>query len=216
MTVPIEKNLVSILIINGSVRGADGNSGAIARKAAQYCKERTIGCSTLTLAGPLPDVAEVAGLVSQHHAFLILSGVYWNSCGSPLQRFIEVMTAYENSPAFFGKPVACAVSMDSVGGSDVANRLHGVFNGFGCWSPPCSTLIISRTATEAIAASNGKTDDPNEDVWRLDDLEIVMDNLVIASGMKAAWKQWSFSPLKAVAGPWPATGSLYPDANRFV
>ncbi|WP_261387956.1 hypothetical protein [Chitinophaga pinensis] len=64
--------------------------------------------------------------------------------------------------------------MDSVGGIEVAARLQAVFGGLGCWSPPCATLVLSRTGQEAMAASAGQEDDLNEDVWRMADLSIVL------------------------------------------
>ncbi|WP_261387957.1 NAD(P)H-dependent oxidoreductase [Chitinophaga pinensis] len=54
----------------------------------------------ITLAGPLPSIREVYDLLAACDAFLVISGVYWNNWSSPLQRFIEVTTAFENTPAF--------------------------------------------------------------------------------------------------------------------
>lgn len=205
-----------LLIINGSLRGMQGNSGALALKAQEWCRLLNTDCTILNLAGPLPSIQQVADMVEAHSAFLVISGVYWSNFGSPLQRFIEVMTAYENTPVFFGKPVACALSVDSVGGSDVAARIHSIFSGLGCWSPPCSTLIVSRTGQEAIDASTGKSSDVNEDVWRPDDLEIVMANLVAAMSVAIPWQQWPIGRLDLSDGPWPATGEVDLDSPRFL
>lgn len=148
--------------------------------------------------------------------FLIISGTYWNNWGSPLQRFIEVMSAYENTNLFFGKPVACVVSLDSVGGFEVASRLHAVFSGFGCWSPPCSTLVISRLGQEAVNSTAGKEDDPNEDVWRLDDIKVMLNNLMRSTGISEKWQQWPIEQLKLKDGPWPATGVLELGGKKFL
>lgn len=205
-----------ILIINGSTRGMQGNSGALALKAQEWCRAQNTGCTILNLAGPLPSIQQVADLVEAHHALLIISGVYWSNFGSPLQRFIEVMTAWENTPVFFGKPVACALSVDSVGGSDVASRVHGIFSGLGCWSPPCSTLILSRTGQEAINASACKSTDHNEDVWRPEDLEIVIANLIAATAVSVQWQQWPVGRLDIQDGPWPASGEIDLNSPRFL
>lgn len=181
----------------------------IAEKAATIINNSPGASATvLTLTDPMPDIGTVMALVSAHSGFLVLSGVYWSNWGSPLQRFIEVATAFENTPVFFGKPVACAVSMDSVGGTEVAGRLHAAFSGLGCWSPPCSTLVISRVGQEAIDHSDGAPDDPNEDVWRLDDLETVVQNLVIATRVKPPWKSWPHVEYKINNSPWPVNGTL--------
>jgi len=212
---PTPKN---ILIINGSLRGAAGNSAAVARRAAQMLVgELQQKATLLTLTDPLPTIREVYDLLSGCDGFLVVTGVYWNNWSSPLQRFIEVTTAFENTPAFFGKPVACAVTMDSVGGIEVAARLQAVFGGLGCWSPPCSTLVLSRTGQEAMTASSGKQDDPNEDVWRMDDLQIVLQNLVTAAAMpRNNWIAWPHSELTIPDGPWPHEGPLDMGTPKFL
>ena len=205
-----------LLILNGSIRGMQGNSGALTKKAQELCSRQGIACSVLNLAEPMPTIKEVAELQEAYSAFLVISGVYWSNFGSPLQRFIEVMTAYEHTPVFFGKPVACALSMDSVGGSDVAARILSTFSGLGCWCPPCNTLILSRTGQEAMNASRGTTNDPNEDVWRIDDLEIVIGNLVAAINVSANWQQWPVGRLDISNGPWPEGGTLDLGSHKFL
>jgi len=206
-----------ILIINGSVRGMQGNSGSIAQKALTYLNsKKDITATILTLTDPMPDIKAVYHLLAGHDGFLVISGVYWNNWGSPLQKFIEIVTVFENSPAFFGKPVACAISMDSVGGIETAGRLHAVFSGFGCWSPPCSTLVISRVGQEAVDATKGTANDPNEDVWRLDDIEVVLDNLVVSTQINGKWISWPHVELSIAEGPWPDTGAVDLGSPRFL
>lgn len=201
------------MLLNGSLRGADGNCGSLARMVSNFA---TLDIDTLTLAGPMPSVAEVKTSLESADGFLVLTGVYWNSWGSPLQRFLEVATAFENGPAFFGKPVACAVTMDSVGGSDIAARIHASFSGLGCWSPPCSTLVLSRVAAFAVSQTAGEAGDPNDDVWRTSDLEIVVRNLEAAVELRGDWVGWEKLSLKTVDGPWPASGALDMGSPRFL
>ena len=208
----------NILIINGSLRGTAGNSYAVSKHAEQLLvNELQQQVTLLTLTDPQPSINEMYKLLFNSDAFLIVTGVYWNNWSSPLQRFVEITTAFENTPAFFGKPVACAVTMDSVGGIEVAARLQAVFGGLGCWSPPCSTVVLSRTGQEAMAASAGKEDDPNEDVWRLDDLQIVLQNLVTAAAMpRNSWVAWPHSELIVPGGPWPVAGPIDMGTPRFL
>jgi chromate reductase len=208
----------NIMIINGSLRGAAGNSGAVSKQAAQVLTNGLQQQATvLTLTDPLPTIREVYELLAGCDGFLVITGVYWNNWSSPLQRFIEVTTAFENTPAFFGKPVACAVTMDSVGGIEVAARLQAVFGGLGCWSPPCSTVVLSRTGQEAIDASTGSANDPNNDVWRMDDLQIVLQNLVIAAAMpRNNWVAWPHTELVIPDGPWPGEGPLDMGTPKFL
>ncbi|MBW8688328.1 NAD(P)H-dependent oxidoreductase [Chitinophaga rhizophila] len=207
-----------ILIINGSLRGDTGNSAAIASTAYNILKhDLQQQVLRLTLTDQLPSVREVYDLLVSCDGFLVITGVYWNNWSSPLQRFIEVSTAFENTPAFFGKPVACAVSMDSVGGIEVAARLQAVFGGLGCWTPPCSTVVLSRTGQEAMAATAGNADDPNEDVWRLSDLNIVLQNLTTAAALsRSNWVAWPHKELNIPDGPWPAMNALDMGSPRFL
>jgi chromate reductase len=208
----------NILIINGSLRGNDGNSGAVVKQAAHILvKELGQQATPLTLTDPQPTIREVYEQLAGCDGFLVVTGVYWNNWSSLLQRFIEVTTAFENMPAFFGKPVACAVTMDSVGGIEVAARLQAVFGGLGCWSPPCSTVVLSRTGQEAIAASTSEVDDPNKDVWRMEDLSIVLQNLVTAAAMPHNhWAAWPHTELAIPDGPWPHTGPLDMGTPKFL
>ena len=206
------------MIINGSLRGMVGNSGAVAKQAVQeLTSELQQQATVLTLTDAMPTIREVYELLAACDGMLVITGVYWNNWSSPLQRFIEVMTAFENTPAFFGKPVACAVTMDSVGGIEVAARLQAVFGGLGCWNPPCSTVVLSRTGKEAIEASTGSEDDPNNDVWRMDDLPIVLQNLVTAAALpRNNWVAWPYSELAIPDGPWPGEGLLDMGTPKFL
>ena len=208
----------NILIINGSLRGAVGNSGAVAKQAAHILEnDLRQQARLLTLTDPLPTIREVYELLAGCDGFLVVTGVYWNNWSSLLQRFVEVTTAFENTPAFFGKPVACAVTMDSVGGIEVAARLQAVFGGLGCWSPPCSTVVLSRTGQEAMAASASQEEDPNKDVWRMEDLSIVLQNLTTAAAMsRNNWVAWPHTELTIPDGPWPHTGPLNMGTTKFL
>src|SRR6266496_1050564 len=104
-----------LLIINGSIRGSDGNSGRIVDWTRRFLgKDNAVDLSQLTLADPMPSIGDVRNLLASHDGFFAVTGNYWNSGGSVLQRFLEVVTCCENGPEFFGKPFACAVTMDSV------------------------------------------------------------------------------------------------------
>jgi len=186
----------NILILNGSIRGTRGNSQKICKIARQKLRHEGFSPSILDLSASMPAPNELYKILEKADGFLIVTGTYWNNWGSPLQKFIETTTAFENSPAFFSKPVACAISIDSVGGIEVAARLHAVFSGLGCWSPPASTVVISRVGQEAIAASTKKVNNPNDDVWRIEDLDVVLKNLTTATSISAEWVSWPFVKLK--------------------
>ncbi len=186
-----------ILIINGSLRGEEGDGYRLAMKALEYAKtHEDIDVSIYSLTAPKSTTKELYELLESADGFVVISGTYWNNISSLLQRFAEVCTAFENSPAFFGKPVAALVTMDSVGGIEVANKIHHIFQGLGCWSPPCSSVVISRIGEKAVQDSIAINSDENDDVWRIADIEITIQNLITATTFpRNEWKCWNFKIL---------------------
>ncbi|MEP7050801.1 MAG: NAD(P)H-dependent oxidoreductase [Pseudomonadota bacterium] len=200
-----------LLLLNGSVRGASGNTARLLEHAS-----RTLGQAWHSDALVLAEYAgTVEALVERLHAadaILVGTGVYWGSWGSPLSRFLEVITAHELSPCFLGKPVGAVVSADSVGGLDVAQRLLGAFSLLGCVIPPLSTVVVSRVATAA-----AQTDpQANEDVWQAEDLAVVAQNLSLASALRSLpWATWPVRHLTRLTGPYPAHGVLSEGLAKF-
>jgi len=219
MIIPAEETMMSkILIINASIRGQEGNSYQIALKAKSYIEKSNLSdVEIYDIANPKSTIDEVYELIKKSDAFLIVSGTYWNNIGSGLQRFIEVCTPFENSDAFFGKPLSTIISMDSVGGIEVANKITSVFSGLGCWTPPCSTVVLSRIGQEAAMLTKDFEDDTNKDVWRLDDIEILIDNLSIACKIdNKNWKAWDIDRLASENKKWPESGVLNLDSPKFI
>lgn len=207
-----------ILVLNASIRGQQGNSYAIALAAQKYINNfKNITVEIYDLTNPKKTIKEVLELLESADAFIVLSGTYWNNIGSTLQRFIEVCTPFENTQVFFGKPIATIVSMDSVGGIEVANKIISTFSGLGCWTPPCSTIVLSRLGEDAVRQTHHIEDDPNDDVWRLSDIEILIDNLIVSSKIeKNNWRVWPNIQLQLNDGPWPESGDLNMDNPKFL
>src|SRR5437868_13680976 len=135
-----------LLLLNGSLRGSTGNTARLLERAQRFLPADWQS-ETLSLPEYSGTIEGLAERLLAADAFLIGTGVYWGSWGSPLQRFLEVMSAYELSPCFLGKPAGAVVSADSVGGLDIAQRLLGAFSLLGCVIPPLSTVVVSRVAT---------------------------------------------------------------------
>ena len=171
-----------MLALNGSPRGEHGNTAQALRRT---------GADVIHLATYDGTVAALRQRIKAAPALIIGSGVYWSSWGSPLQRFLEVMTSEEASDTFMGKPLGVILTMDSVGGSDVAARLTGVFTLWGCVIPPFSTVILSRAAQA------------DEDVWHPEDIDILVRNL-----RGPPYTAWPIKRLRAVEGPYPHSGIL--------
>ncbi len=109
--------MATLLFVNGSVRGDSGNTAALGREVIRLLPEGT-QADELVLASYSGTVEALVERVERADALLFGTGVYWGSWGSPLQRFLEVMTAYELESCFLGKPVGAVVTSDSVGGLD--------------------------------------------------------------------------------------------------
>jgi chromate reductase len=201
-----------LLLLNGSVRGSSGNTARLLARAADSLPEGWQS-DALPLAEYTGTVEALAERLLAADAILIGSGVYWGSWGSPLQRFLEVMSAYEISPCFLGKPAGAVLSVDSVGGVEVAQRLLGVFSLLGCVVPPLSTLLLSRVGHAATLADA----DANLDVWQVDDLDVVVRNLVEAQALRSvAWATWPVRKLARLEGPYPHHGVLTGGLDRFL
>ena len=201
-----------LLLLNGSVRGSTGNTARLLARAPAFLPEGWQS-ETLSLAEYTGSIDALAARLVSADALLVGTGVYWGSWGSPLQRFLEVISAYELSPCFLGKPAGAAVSVDSVGGLDVAQRLLGAFSLLGCVVPPLSTLVVSRVG----CAATQSDPDSNEDVWHMDDLEIVVQNLVRAQSLsRIDWATWPVRQLTRLEGAYPTHGVLAAGLEKFL
>ena len=201
-----------LLILNGALRGAAGNSGWLCAEAARLVDGKaTVRTIHIAEGGLALDDLDAA--LRQADAILLATGTYWHSWGSPLQRLIEVLTPLENDPALFGKPVGALVTMDSVGGAELCARLLSVFQQLGCMVPPCSSLVLSRLA---VTATHGGADDPHDDdLWQLGDLPIVLYNL-LAPAQGLPYRAWPARQFTRLVGDFPAAGPLDLGSPRFL
>jgi multimeric flavodoxin WrbA len=182
----------SILCINGSPQGSAGNTALIVQAAqkqlSRHCAVDThCAVETLELAHNRP-FNDIVPMLERSTGFLFASGTYWDSWGSPLQRFFEEATATEGTALWLGKPAACIVSMHAVGGKGVLSRLQGVLNTFGAFIPPMSGMVCSLVNQVALEHEKSSR---TEDLWNLEgDLEVLTHNLVEAVCGEKRWKSW--------------------------
>jgi len=187
-----------LVTINGAIRGRGGNTGRALVVAEDHARVQGLDVVAVDLAEFAGDVSALVDIVRSADVLLFGSGVYWGSWGSPLQRFLEVMTPYEATDVFVGKSVGAVLTMDSVGGTDVAARLLFALSLFGCTSPPFAAVVLSRIA-EASA---------DDDVWQPADLHTLVDNLVLQASNRPAYTRWPVVAADAVDGAWPLPGPL--------
>lgn len=191
--------MLRLLALNGSVRGATGNTARLLDYAAT-CVQGQAQLHTLHLATCADPMQRIIDELHRADGFLLGSGVYWNSHGAPLQRFLEVITGWETTEVFMGKPVACLLTVDSVGGTEVAARLQGALNLMGCWAPPLSTVLLSRVGQQA---------HDRDDVYGLDDVAVLMRNLCRAAQTpRPSWEAWPVRRAAQPAGTYASSGAL--------
>src|SRR4051812_35078991 len=104
----------TLLALNGALRGGDGNTGHALAHAVRMVPA-DVAVTTVSLCDWTGTTDDLVARVDRADGLLLATGTYWSSWGSPLQRFLEVLTPHEASPVLLGKPVAAVVTMDSVG-----------------------------------------------------------------------------------------------------
>lgn len=201
--------MTRLLVLNGSLRGSSGNTEALL-SLVDATAEPGVEVDRVTLAEYTGTVEELVARLVASDALLFATGVYWSSWGSPLQRFLEVMTGYELTPAFFGKPASVIVNADSVGAAEVAHRLLGALNHLGCWSPPLASMVITRVSLQVRGCAGF------EDVFQPEDIRVLVANLCTAARMpRGDFTSWGVARTPPVTGPYPSSGPLLAGLERF-
>ena len=185
---------MNILIINGSLGGKDGNTSVLIKTAINDLAKHAVNTKTLHLEERIEkeESNELENILSWADGFIFTSGTYWDSWGSPMQKFLEQTTKYEASNLFLFKPASVMITMHSFGGKEVLSRLQGVLNTIGMIIPPMSGLVYSLSNHLAINSkeeSKGE-DNFNDDFWSLDDIEVTTHNLITAVNGKKNFKSW--------------------------
>ena len=188
-----------VLLINGSPSGKQGNSASVLDQLTVHLQAGAT-IESLVLADSFDSVL-IESQIRATDGFVFATGTYWDSWGSPLQRFFETMTALEATDAWLGKPAAVLVTMHSVGGKGVLSRLQGVLNSLGVLIPPLTGWVYAASGQAAISVfetpAEGEAESARvqrsmivDDLWRLADLEIVAHNLLAALYRTNNWKAW--------------------------
>jgi NAD(P)H-dependent FMN reductase len=173
--------LPKILCLDGSLGAGSGNSSVLLREMKQLLEGKASLREISLVSGPATpeDLSWASG-------FVFTTGTYWDSWGSPLQRFLEETTGTEATDCWMGKPAAVLVTMHSVGGKGVLSRLQGVLNTLGCLIPPMSGLVYSLAGDLALRADSEFAGD----FWQREDLQSVAHNLLQALGPSPNWAAW--------------------------
>lgn len=174
---------MKILILNGSIHGSVGNCASLIQKIKK--RQKNIDWDIVHLA-KIKFSPSLVKKIKNADAILCLTGTYWDSWGSPLQRFLEDATKLEARPEILGKPIGVCVLMHSVGGKSVLSRLQGVFSSMGFLQPPMCGMVYSLSGQLALKSKSAHA----KDFWSIEDLEIIVENLCRAADIKTEWASW--------------------------
>lgn len=178
---------VNLLIINGSIHGSKGNCGLlISHLKKGYRSEHTI--QVVHLKNKIKTQKTILGQIAWADSVIFMTGTYWDSWGSPLQKFFEDFTDLEATSEVVGKPAGVVVMCHSVGGKGIISRLQGNLNIFGFQIPPFCGMELSLVTQSLLA--NDQKNKHRKDLWHIDDVEIIIDNLNIASQQKNHYQSW--------------------------
>jgi NAD(P)H-dependent FMN reductase len=177
-----------VLIVNGSLGGSRGNTAELLAFAEEALAP-VAGVTHLELVRE-PPFARVLAEIERADAFLFGTGTYWDSWGSPLQRFFEETAATEGTDLWLGKPAGAIVTAHAVGAKSVLSRLLGVLNVFGMIIPPMAGLTYTHATHVAYPHATSALKD---ELWSLADVAVVTHNLVECIRPECRWKQWPHS-----------------------
>ncbi|HEX3593876.1 MAG TPA: NAD(P)H-dependent oxidoreductase [Polyangiaceae bacterium] len=204
--------MTRLVVLDGSLRPASGNTA----QALSLCISAfgsDVSVDRIALAEYGGSVAEMATRLRAADGLLVGSGTYWGSWGSPLQQFLELMTPYEATEVFLGKPASVVVTMDSTGGSEVAARLAATLVCLGCSTPPFGWMSLSRIGV----ALGEHSREAVRDVWSAADLGVLAGNLVLAArAPRVGFRAWSLDRAAPSDAPWPVSHSIPSAAPDFL
>lgn len=174
-----------LLILNGSIQGNKGNCGLLIKSLEKkYASMFQISVTHLKS----ENIRQITKKLMKADCLLFVTGTYWESWGSPLQKFFEDFTDLEASEAFVGKPAGAVVLCHSVGGKSVLSRLLSNLNLFGCLIPPFCGMELSLVAQSMLSAD--RTNVHQKDLWHIDDIETLMINLQKAIQGRRDYQAW--------------------------
>ena len=195
-----------VLGVNGSLRGAEGASAAALRHALGLAARAGHETRQVDLAAwgasPAESVEAMVDLLAAADAVLVATGTYWGGPSSLLQRWLEVLTFTEGGPAWRGKSAGVIVTMHSVGGLEVAQRLAGTLLLLGATIPGAGTIVLA-----------DRRDAPDADTWVLADVDTLVHNVLAVAALRpalgGALRHWPVDAYPALRGAWPAAGPLW-------
>ena len=185
MSASYPTSMPHVLLINGSLGGNTGNTAEL-MALAEECLSKDVTVTHLELSRE-PSMDRILEEVSRADAFIFGTGTYWDSWGSPLQRFLEMTAHTEGMPYWFGKPVGVIVTAHAVGAKSVLSRLIGVLNVYGMRIPPLAGLAYTWANEAALMCA---PEHLKRELWTPKDVEVVCHNVLEMLSGRNEWMRW--------------------------
>lgn len=183
-----------ILILNASPEAQKSNCANLIKNKILPALQKSVKCEVVHLASlkTFKNNKKLNKSLNEASAFIFITGTYWDSWGSPLQKYLEEMTYLEGTSTYLGKPAAVVVLNHSVGGKSILSRLQGILVTLGCFIPPLSGMVYGLNTNLALKKITKLPErNQNDDFWSLDDLDLIVQNLILSLQIKIDWQVWS-------------------------
>jgi chromate reductase len=182
-----------IIIFNASPEGSKGNCNQLIKKNILPILAKTVKTEVVHLVKlkKLSTNKKLLKSIHQASGFIFVSGTYWDSWGSPLQKYLEEMTHLEGTSYYLGKPASVVILNHSVGGKAVLSRLQGVLVTLGFMIPPMSGMVYGVNTDIALKKLGKMKALHQDDFWSLDDLQTILENLLLSLKIEMDWASWA-------------------------
>ena len=184
-----------VAILDGSLHGQGGNTYGVIQELISKLP-KTIDFDYIELKN-IDDALTLESRIRAADGYILGTGTYWQSWGSPLQRFLEQTTVWEATDVWLGKPLCTIVTMHSVGGMEVLSRLQANFALLGTLIPPMCCLVHSHVNQMALSAN-----ETNRDIWDLSSLDTIAHNFKVSLFGKQSYMTWDVDREEIVTGVW--------------
>lgn len=183
-----------VVIFNGSPSGVSGNTAVILGAAEESLNKAGTTVSYMDLCRN-PSLERITEEAKKADAFIFGTGTYWDSWGSPMQRFFEETAATEGEDIWVGKPAGVIVTAHAVGGKGILSRLFGILNVYGMMIPPYSGICYTYVNHHALQTA---PDGLRAELWKFEDVGVVCHNVLEALKSGKDWKSWGCAKVGGV------------------
>ncbi len=170
-----------LAVVVAGLGGLEGNGARLLHHAALDDFD-----ASLCVLAQRPHFHQHEAVLHEAEALLFITGTYWDSWSSYLQRLLEEATPSEATAMWLGKPAAVWVTAHSVGGKGVLSRLQGVLSTFGMMIPPMTGIVITKASDLAVRHAPEEA----EDFFTHRDLEVSLHNLAQSLEPKPVYRAW--------------------------